>query len=55
MKEYVLASNALYFRQFLEWLKTKQIAPMQVEVIDLAGIYDIQNTNVSCRIADMSI
>ena len=55
VKEYVLGGNTLYFRQFLEWLKTKQIAPMQVEVIDLAGIFDIQVTNVVSQIADLSI
>ena len=55
VKEYVLAGNTLYFRQFLEWLKTRHIPPQEVEVIDLAGICDILNTNVVCCFADLSI
>src|SRR3954463_8294953 len=55
VKENVLGGNTLYFLQFLEWLKTKQLAPMQPEIIDLAGICDIKITSVVSLTADLSI
>ena len=63
VKEFVLAGNPQYFLEFMKWLKTRQIPPIdvegvgsnEVEVIDVTGICDILNTNVVCCITGLSI